>query len=60
MSILYAAIRFRHKFQGIALKQRFVSVVSSRKKKTFIEEYKELLEKFEIIYDERYIFKEVM
>lgn len=30
------------------------------KKKTFIEEYKELLEKFEIIYDERYIFKEVM
>ena len=30
------------------------------KKKTFIEEYKELLEKFEIIYDERYIFKEVV
>jgi putative transposase len=30
------------------------------KKRTFIEEYKELLDKFEIIYDERYIFKQVM
>ncbi|MBC7828859.1 MAG: IS200/IS605 family transposase [Chitinophagaceae bacterium] len=30
------------------------------KKKTFIEEYKELLEKFEISYDEKYIFKAVL
>jgi len=29
------------------------------KKKTFLEEYKELLEAFEIEYDERYIFKSV-
>lgn len=28
-------------------------------KKTFITEYKELLDKFEILYDERYIFKEI-
>ena len=27
------------------------------RKKTFIEEYNELLEKFEVDYDERYIFK---
>lgn len=29
------------------------------KKITFIEEYKQLLKKFEISYDEKYIFKEV-
>lgn len=29
------------------------------RKKTFIDEYKEFLEKFEIEYDERYIFKSV-
>jgi len=29
------------------------------RKKTFIEEYMEFLEKFEIPYDERYIFKSV-
>lgn len=29
-------------------------------KKTFIEEYKEFLEKFEVSYDERYIFTEVV
>jgi putative transposase len=28
-------------------------------KKTFLEEYKEMLEKFEVEYDERYIFKEL-
>ncbi len=28
-------------------------------KKTFLEEYKEMLEKFEIDFDERYIFKEL-
>jgi putative transposase len=28
-------------------------------KKTFLEEYKEMLEKFEIEFDERYIFKEM-
>ena len=30
------------------------------KKITFVEEYKQLLEKFEIPYDSKYIFKEVM
>ena len=30
------------------------------KTKTFIEEYKEMLEKFEIEYDEKYIFKELI
>lgn len=30
------------------------------KKKTFIEEYKEILEKFGVEYDERYIFKAVL
>jgi REP element-mobilizing transposase RayT len=30
------------------------------KKMTFVEEYKQLLEKFEIPYDEKYIFKEVV
>jgi REP element-mobilizing transposase RayT len=29
-------------------------------KKSFIEEYKDFLEKFEIPYDERFIFKEVV
>jgi len=29
-------------------------------KKTFVQEYKELLDKFEIPYDERYIFKELV
>jgi putative transposase len=29
------------------------------KKKTFTEEYKEFLEKFEIEYDERFVFKPV-
>ena len=29
------------------------------KKITFVEEYKQLLQKFEIPYDERYIFKEI-
>jgi REP element-mobilizing transposase RayT len=29
------------------------------RKRTFLEEYKALLEKFEIAYDDRYIFKEV-
>ncbi len=28
------------------------------KKKTFLEEYKQFLEKFEVVYDDRYIFKE--
>lgn len=30
------------------------------KKKTFLEEYKEFLEKFEVDFDERYIFKELI
>jgi REP element-mobilizing transposase RayT len=30
------------------------------KQKTFIEEYKQMLNKFEIPYDERYIFKQVL
>lgn len=29
------------------------------RKKSFIQEYKEILQKFEISYDERYIFKEI-
>lgn len=30
------------------------------KQKTFVEEYKQMLDKFEIAYDERYIFKQVL
>jgi len=28
------------------------------RKKTFLEEYREMLDKFEVEYDEKYIFKE--
>lgn len=60
------AFRWQDGFGALSYEKKKISVVADyirnqefhHQKKTFLEEYREFLDNFEIEYDERYIFKE--
>jgi REP element-mobilizing transposase RayT len=59
------AFRWQEGFAAFSYEKKKIPVIASyiedqekhHQKKTFLEEYKEFLEEFEVEYDERYIFQ---